>query len=340
MSEEPAEYAAAREVFRSDAIRRVVFDMDGPTRTAADGTHACEGPLLSFFHGRGRDGTSGLVLNAGDETPLLLVHPEGHPASARADVLRTRYRLLGYRDLSASEDPFAVWKATVALAREQHDGPRARLDDRVVLLEYQLMETECYGAMASLPATGVLDLLATNARRGRGLSVATNNSELAAGPTLQHLGMRGYFDIVAGRPLGAAPEDIKPNPEIVVRAMGGPQVPKSVRAATAMVGDSPNDMRAAEAAGVGWRFGIAPPGSALEQRLRDSGAHFVVEGTRHLERPDATRQGTDTLALIARTHTQGLGRSTAGDSPNARPASDRARTERDHGRDRTELGKG
>jgi len=45
-SEEPAEYAAARRVFRGDAIRRVVFDMDGPTRVDADGTYVCEGPSL------------------------------------------------------------------------------------------------------------------------------------------------------------------------------------------------------------------------------------------------------------------------------------------------------
>ncbi|MGR7002455.1 hypothetical protein ACU686_37955 [Yinghuangia aomiensis] len=58
-SEEPAEYAAAREAFQSEAIQRVVFDMDGATRVDENGRYRCDGPLLSFFHGRGPNGASG-----------------------------------------------------------------------------------------------------------------------------------------------------------------------------------------------------------------------------------------------------------------------------------------
>ncbi|MGR7002454.1 hypothetical protein ACU686_37950 [Yinghuangia aomiensis] len=59
-----------------------------------------------------------------------------------------------------------------------------------------------------------------------------------------------------------------------------------MRQATAMVGDSPNGhARSAAAAGVGWRFGIAPTARTRTATPRRWRAHFVVERVYQLEQP-------------------------------------------------------
>jgi phosphoglycolate phosphatase len=117
-------------------------------------------------------------------------------------------------------------------------------------------------AEASLTETevtpGIADALAALRAEGRRLAVATSKPRPFAEPLLEVLGMRAYFDVVAGPELDATAEDKTTTVGAALRALG---VNGGAGAgAGAMVGDRSFDMLAARAhglraVGVGWGIG-------------------------------------------------------------------------------------
>jgi phosphoglycolate phosphatase len=115
-------------------------------------------------------------------------------------------------------------------------------------------------AEASLTETevtpGIADALAALRDEGRRLAVATSKPRPFAEPLLEALGMRGYFDVVAGPELDATAEDKTTTVGAALRALGV----NGGAGAGAMVGDRSFDMLAARAhglraVGVGWGIG-------------------------------------------------------------------------------------
>src|SRR3954447_6125429 len=111
-------------------------------------------------------------------------------------------------------------------------------------------------AVASLTETavtpGIVDVLAALRGDGRRLAVATTKPRTFAEPLLEALGMRRYFDAVAGPELHASGEDKTTTVGNALRALGATR--------GAMVGDRMFDMVAARAhglraVGVGWGIG-------------------------------------------------------------------------------------
>jgi phosphoglycolate phosphatase len=124
-------------------------------------------------------------------------------------------------------------------------------------------------AAASLTDTvvtpGIADALARLAARRR-LGVATSKPRAFAEPLLDVLGLRGYFDAVAGPDLGTPVENKATTVGAALRALGATR--------GAMVGDTAFDMVAARAHGlraVGVTWGI---GSSEE--LLEAGAEVLV----------------------------------------------------------------
>ena len=125
-------------------------------------------------------------------------------------------------------------------------------------------------ADASLTETavtpGIADVLAALRDDGRCLGVATSKPRPFAEPLLEVLGMRAYFDVVAGPELDASGEDKTTTVGAALRALGAH--------AGAMVGDRSFDMVAARALGlraigVGWGIGS-------RAELEDAGAERIV----------------------------------------------------------------
>jgi phosphoglycolate phosphatase len=111
-------------------------------------------------------------------------------------------------------------------------------------------------ATASLTETvvtpGIATALEALRRAGRRLGVATSKPRPFAEPLLEALGLRGYFDAVAGPALDVPPEDKTTTVGAALRAMGA--------SGGAMVGDRSFDMVAARAhglraIGVAWGIG-------------------------------------------------------------------------------------
>jgi phosphoglycolate phosphatase len=111
-------------------------------------------------------------------------------------------------------------------------------------------------ADASLTETavtpGIADVLGALRDGGRRLGVATSKPRPFAEPLLDVLGMRAYFDVVAGPELDASGEDKITTVGAALRALGADR--------GAMVGDRSFDMLAARAhglraVGVGWGIG-------------------------------------------------------------------------------------
>jgi phosphoglycolate phosphatase len=111
-------------------------------------------------------------------------------------------------------------------------------------------------ATASLTETvvtpGIAEVLDALRGAGRRLAVATSKPRPFAEPLLEALGLRTYFETVAGPALDTPPEDKTTTVGAALRAMGA--------TAGAMIGDRSFDMVAARAhglraIGVGWGIG-------------------------------------------------------------------------------------
>ena len=124
----------------------------------------------------------------------------------------------------------------------------------------------CVGMTRPLP--GLVRCL--DALRGRTrMAIATNRTEQGARMILEGFGLGDRFEgIVAIEHVRRT----KPDPEAVERARG---LLGAAAAATAMIGDTPDDILAGRAAGV-WAVGVTT-GAFDRRALNDAGAHLVLE---------------------------------------------------------------
>ena len=118
------------------------------------------------------------------------------------------------------------------------------------------------------PFDGIADLLADLCERGVRLAVATSKAEPTARRILEHFGLDGYFEVIAG----AGPDGVRSaKADVVAHALGQlAPLPEQV----VMVGDRCHDVEGAAAHGidtivVGWGYGAADFADDAPARLVD-----------------------------------------------------------------------
>jgi 2-phosphoglycolate phosphatase len=118
------------------------------------------------------------------------------------------------------------------------------------------------------PLPGLTAALDALTRAGLKLAIATNRSEGGARAILRGFGMELRFEAIVAL---EHVDQVKPHPEPVYKACAALGVPVG---AAAMIGDTPDDMRAGRAAGawvVGVETGVHPAAA-----LAAAGAHIVI----------------------------------------------------------------
>lgn len=96
----------------------------------------------------------------------------------------------------------------------------------------------------SHPFEGVVEALDVLAGRGHPLGVCTNKPTAASNALLKAVGLAEYFDVVIG---GGSTPELKPHPAPVLAALEALGRPAGE---ALFIGDSPNDVEAARAAGL------------------------------------------------------------------------------------------
>ncbi len=115
-----------------------------------------------------------------------------------------------------------------------------------------------YGVTDSVPIGDLPGLFGRLRARGLAMGVATSDSTAGAGAILEHLGIIGLLDHVAGYDSGTG---VKPDPQIVFAFCAAVGLePRQV----AVVGDSVVDLGMARAAGAGLAVGVLSGVSARE----------------------------------------------------------------------------
>lgn len=184
----------------------------------------------------------------------------GYPASAIAQALKAEVAGWG-EDLPGAladcEDPLKLVRAWAHHPR----GPE---------LEKLLTEHELEAVRTAMPTPDAGCLVRRLAEGNRRVAVTTNNSPVAAASYLRLHSLDTYFrEHVHGRPLD--PALMKPEPYILERAV------ESLRTKAPdclMIGDSPEDCRAAERAEM--KFLGYAENEAKERALRGAGARYVA----------------------------------------------------------------
>lgn len=118
---------------------------------------------------------------------------------------------------------------------------------------------------------GIADVVAELAERRR-LAVATSKAKQLAEPILEAVGLRSYFEVVAGPDIGDLHEDKAATATRALRELGAETAP--------LVGDTRYDVLAAVALGlppIGVTWGIG-----TEAELREAGAEVIVDEPREL----------------------------------------------------------
>ncbi|MGW7362608.1 HAD family hydrolase [Streptomyces sp. NPDC054841] len=162
----------------------------------------------------------------------------------------------------ASADPHAVLRAVSRLQ------PGSEL---VEGLEEKLTLEELHATASAWPTAYADPLIRTWSAVGVGLAIATNNSPKVAEEYLTRRGLHGCF----ARHIHGRTTDLgrlKPDPDCVLRALASLDADP---ATSLMIGDTPADLHAARAAGVGF-LGYAH-GAHRADRLRAAGATVVLE---------------------------------------------------------------
>jgi HAD superfamily hydrolase (TIGR01509 family) len=129
------------------------------------------------------------------------------------------------------------------------------------------------------PLPGLAECLAALRDGGLRLAIATHRSERGAHQILEGFGFRSYFDAIVALEHITKP---KPDPEPVLKALAHVGVEPN---AAAMVGDTPDDMRAGRSAGA-LAVGVTT-GAHSRETLMQAGAHAVLETLADL--PDLLR---------------------------------------------------
>jgi HAD superfamily hydrolase (TIGR01509 family) len=149
--------------------------------------------------------------------------------------------------------------------------------EEAAALERILAAGEEDAAGSAVPTPGADAFVRAVHRSGRLLAVTTNNAPEAVTAYLKDRSLDDCFgDRVFGRDPGD-PARMKPHPDCLLRAIAAAGAdPKDCLA----IGDSPRDVRAAEAAGVAF-LGYARSTDRVA-RLREAGASSVVVGMTEL----------------------------------------------------------
>jgi HAD superfamily hydrolase (TIGR01549 family) len=179
--------------------------------------------------------------------PICRLFPEGSSREV-ADSLRLILAKADFMDaLNKDErddkDPHVVLRAVHRAGRERNRDVR----DLVRRLEAEVTKGELRALPESLDTEDAAELIRRLHGSGLELAVVTNNSPLVASQYLRSKNLLSCFDAIHGR--GADPDLMKPDPDVLERALNDPRL--SVTAGEAvMIGDSPSDFEAARAAGV------------------------------------------------------------------------------------------
>jgi phosphoglycolate phosphatase len=155
-------------------------------------------------------------------------------------------------------------------------------------LEALLAKEEVKAAELAPATEGALDLIRLLDRARRPMAITTNNSPASVRVYLEKQGLESYFgENIFGRdPMH--PGLMKPDTECIERALAVlGRESDSARAGCLMIGDSDNDVQAANTAGVrflgfvpGWDDGERRERKARE--LRDAGADVLVHGMKEV----------------------------------------------------------
>jgi HAD superfamily hydrolase (TIGR01549 family) len=184
------------------------------------------------------------------------------------------------------KDPHVVLRA-IHRARWQADLEDFGAKDEdlaalVELLEKAVTAGEVAAARIAWPTPDADALIRRLAAGGLRLAVVTNNSPLSADTYLRNHGLRQYFEVIHGRT--ADPDLMKPHPYVLLQALHSLDLQPE---AAVMIGDTPTDAEAAEAANVPF---IGYGRNMLKRaRLREAGAKVVLEAYRPLLNEAAAR---------------------------------------------------
>ncbi|MEU8674320.1 HAD family hydrolase [Streptomyces sp. NPDC048560] len=189
-----------------------------------------------------------------------------HPAEGVAERLAARMRELGAgpseetgRDVG--RDPLAVLRSAAA---------RGASAAAMRELERFLSTEECEAAAKAEPTPFVLPLIRRLADSDHRMAVTTNNSPAAVIRFLEVWGVAGLPEKhIHGRTLD--PGRLKPDPDCLHRALDSTG---TAAADALMIGDSPDDVHAARAAGVPF-LGYATDAEKYG-KLRAAGAQVVL----------------------------------------------------------------
>ncbi|MYT72297.1 MULTISPECIES: HAD family hydrolase [unclassified Streptomyces] len=150
--------------------------------------------------------------------------------------------------------------------------------DLVVEMEKRLTDQELQAVPTAWPTPYADPLIRTWSAVGARLAITTNNSPEVARRYLEGRGLSACFEPhIYGRTQDL--ERLKPDPYCLNRALNAMG---AAHAATLMIGDTPTDLRAAEAAGVAF-LGYAR-NEDKKRTLREAGASQVVESLEGLLR--------------------------------------------------------
>jgi phosphoglycolate phosphatase len=188
---------------------------------------------------------------------------------------------------------------------ERYDDTHRLLQDAAVAevpspvlsrLEVLLTDEETKAAAKARPTPGALELIRTLDGAGRPMAITTNNSPASVQTYLTSNGLEGWFD---GRVFGRMPGRptlMKPHPACVLRALEELGL-ENARGNCLMIGDSVNDLRAAERAGV--RFLAFAKSDAKKEKFTAKGAKVQVTDMEEVTRGFLGADLTDPGAPVA-----------------------------------------
>lgn len=170
--------------------------------------------------------------------------------------------------LPETDDPLEILRAAYA---------RPELVERGIArgIEQALTAEEVAAAPGAYPTAYADALVRTLAATGRRLAVTTNNSPQAVE---RYLETRTTAELFAGRLHGRDPEGglrLKPDPDCLLRALKSTDTPAQD---ALMIGDSPRDLEAAQAAGV--PFLAYARNERKHEELRAAGAEHLADSLR------------------------------------------------------------
>lgn len=135
-----------------------------------------------------------------------------------------------------------------------------------------LRDAEVEAIKTATPTPGADALLWTAREAGRRVAIVSNNSEDAVRAYLTRHQLDAYVEHISARYDDMAPQRLKPEPDLIHRALSTLDIPAQD---TALLGDSTADVQAGNAAGVAV-IGYANA-SGKRQRLTTAGAQVVVD---------------------------------------------------------------